>query len=142
VKYGYLAAGGGAKYSEPLRKLNVGNRVMAYQRGAGYVGYGVVTMPARPIHEFALPDGQLLASKLNQRDLNASRPEDQWEYAVGVKWLKRFPLSEAQTFKGVFANPNIVCKLSDRATAAFVRERFGIDERALPPSGNVAGGED
>lgn len=33
------------------------------------------------------------------------------EWAVAIKWLKAFPREEAKTFKGVFANQNIVCKL-------------------------------
>ena len=57
---------------------------------------------------------------------NATRPEDQWEHAVGVEWKKHFQLSEAKTFKGVFANQNIVCKLTDAATVRFVREEFHI----------------
>src|SRR5580765_6040067 len=41
--------------------------------------------------------------------------------SIGVEWKKHFQLREAKTFKGVFSNPNIVCKLSDPATVTFVR---------------------
>jgi hypothetical protein len=34
--------GGGEKYSGPLKRLQPGNRFVAYQKGAGYVGYGIV----------------------------------------------------------------------------------------------------
>jgi hypothetical protein len=126
VRYGYVAAGGGSRYSGPLKKLEIGNEIMAYQKGEGYVGYGVITQAAAPIHLFRLADGATLAEALNQSDYNTKRAEDEWEYAVGVEWKKHFQLNEAKTFKGVFANQNIVCKLTDTATVRFVREEFHI----------------
>jgi hypothetical protein len=135
LRHGYVAAGGGPRYSGPLKKLAVGDEIVAYQKGEGYVGYGVITSPAAPIHLFRLADGRTLAAALNQSDYNASRPEEQWEYAVGVDWKKHFALDEAKTFKGVFANQNVVCKLTDTATLRFVRETFDIrshDDRMDP----------
>jgi hypothetical protein len=130
VRYGYMAAGGGRRYSDALKKLEVGAEILAYQKGMGYVGYGVVTAPAQPIHVFRTPDGSTLAAALNQGDYNERRAEPDWEYAVAVEWKKHFPLSDARTFRGVFANQNIVCKLSDPETVRFVREAFSIDHRS------------
>jgi hypothetical protein len=113
-----------------LKKLEIGAEIMAYQKGKGYVGYGVVTSTAQPIHLLRLADGTTLTDALNQSDYNAGRPEDEWEYAVGVQWKRHFELSAAKTFKGVFANQNVVCKLSDPATVRFVREAFQIAEQA------------
>ena len=129
VRFGYLAAGGGPKYSGPLKRLTVGSEVVAYQRDRGYVGYGIVRSEASPIHLFRLADGTTLAGELKQPNKNAERPEEQWEWAVGIEWKAHFPLSEAKTFKGAFANSNIVCKLNDIATARFLREQFRIPER-------------
>lgn len=128
VKYGYIAGGGGPRYSGPLRKLEIGSKIVAYQKGEGYVGYGVVTQTAQPIHVLRLSDGRVLSDALNQSTYNAQRPEEKWEWAVGIQWLKHVPLTEAKTFKGVFANQNIVCKLSDAATVRFVRREFDIRE--------------
>jgi hypothetical protein len=47
-----------------------------------------------------------------------------------VQWRKHFDLSAARTFKGVFASPNVVCKLNDPATVRFVREEFDIADQA------------
>jgi hypothetical protein len=129
IRYGYLAAGGGPRYSGPLKRLDVGSKVLAYQKGKGYVGYGIVASPAAPIHLLRLEDGRTLAEALNQKDMNSQRPEENWEHAVGVRWLKSFPLSDARTFRGVFANQNVVCKLSDVETIRFVREQFEIAEQ-------------
>ena len=126
VEYGYLAAGGGARWSGSLKKLDVGAEITAYQAGRGYVGYGVVTSIAQPIHLFRLPDGTTLAEALNQTDYNAKQPEDKWEYAAGVQWKKHFDLSTAKTFKGVFASQHVVCKLNDPDTVQFVRDAFQI----------------
>jgi hypothetical protein len=126
VRYGYVAAGGGQRYSGPLKKLEVGAQIMAYQKGKGYLGYGVVTSAAQPIHLFQLQDGTTLGETLKQSDYNTTRTEDEWEYAVGVQWKRHFTLAEAKTFRGVFANQNIVCKLSDPTTVRFVREQFQI----------------
>src|ERR1017187_7937254 len=112
VRYGYVAAGGGPKYSRPLKKLEIGAEIMAYQAGKGYVGYGVVTSTAQPIHLARLADGATLTEALNQSDYNTRQPEDKWEYAVGVQWKNHFDLSAAKTFKGASANQLVVCKLS------------------------------
>ena len=130
VRHGYVAAGGGPKYSGSLKKLEIGAEIMAYQKGKGYVGHGVVTNNAQPIHLLRLPDGTRLADAMNQSDYNAKRPEVEWEYAVGVQWKKHFDLSAAKTFRGVFANQNVVCKLSDPTTVRFVREAFQIADQA------------
>ena len=109
VQLGYLAAGGGPRYSGPLKRLTVGSEVVAYQRDRGYVGYGIVRSEASPIDLFRLADGTTLADALKQPS-RTQRPEEQWEWAVGIEWKAHFPLSEAKTFKGAFANSNIVCK--------------------------------
>jgi hypothetical protein len=41
-RYGFLAAGGGRNYSRQLYQLSAGDRVYAYQKQAGYVGFGIV----------------------------------------------------------------------------------------------------
>jgi hypothetical protein len=131
VAKGYVSAGGAPRYSEPLKKLPLDAHIVAYQRATGYVGYGIVTSRAVPNHEFRLADGKSLEESLNPFKPNGTRSKEQWEYAVRVNWKKVFPLSEAKTFKGVFANQNIVCKLMDAETLRFVRREFDIGELPL-----------
>lgn len=125
VRLGYIAAGGGARYSGALRKLGAGAPIVAYQKGAGYLGYGIVTGPAEPAHLLRMPDGRRLADALNCPDINDG-PEDRWEYALPVNWRRHVAMEHAKTFKGVFANQNIVCKLSHPETVRFVRDAFAI----------------
>lgn len=53
-KRGFLAAGGGRVYSDALLQLAVGDRVFAYQKKAGYVGYGTVTQTVTPAKDFVV----------------------------------------------------------------------------------------
>jgi hypothetical protein len=128
-KHGYLSAGGGPKYWKPLTtKLMLGDRVWAYQKQAGYVGTGIVTQSAVPIHQFVLADGTKLVDKLNRPDLNQNVDPDQYAYAVGIKWDATVPLAEAKSFSGAFANQNIVCKLTDEETITFLAKEFPQSE--------------
>lgn len=126
-KYGFIGAGQGEKYSRPLQHLKAGDRFFAYMKGLGYVGFGEVTKEAVPVRDFIveehgrpLLDLPLLAPRATA---NVDTPETS-EWAVGVRWLKAFSREQAKTFKGVFANQNIVCKLRDPKTLEFLRSEF------------------
>jgi hypothetical protein len=127
-RYGYLGAGGGEKYSRPLQHLSPGDKVFAYMRGLGYVGFGEVTKSAVPIREF-VPDGkQQPLLELPLKATGAARHSEMpelAEWAVGVRWISTVDRDKARTFKGVFANQNIVCKLRDQRTLDFLRTEFG-----------------
>jgi hypothetical protein len=130
-KYGFISAGTDRKYSDPLKKLNPGDRFFAYMRGKGYVGYGEVTRPAVMIKDF-VPDNASksvveLGLKAPKANLYKDNP-DMSEWAVGVKWFKTFPRDNAKTFKGVFANQNIVCKLRHPETVEFLKKEFDVGE--------------
>ncbi len=128
TKYSYIGAGQGEKYSRPLRHLKVGDRIFAYMKGLGYVGYGEVTKEAVPIGDF-LVDG--LGKPLLELPLRAPRAAENKdspanaEWVVAVKWFKTFHRDHARTFKGAFANQNIVCKLRDPKTLEYLRAEFG-----------------
>ena len=129
--YGFLAAGGGSWYSAALKKLEVGSRLFAYQKGYGYVGYGIVTSPAVMVKDFRTASGQpLLSLPLRQPNLGHDKDDpDLAEYAIGVDWKKAVGLSEAKTFNGAFANQNIVCKLRHEPTLEFLKQQFGVAEQ-------------
>ncbi len=126
-EYGYVSAGQGEKYSRPLRRLAVGDRLFAYMKGLGYVGTGQVTKEAVPVAEFVVEKS---GKPLLELPLTAPRVAENKdspalsEWAVGVEWLRSYPREQARTFKGVFANQNVVCKLRDAKTLEFVRSEF------------------
>lgn len=127
-RYGFIAAGDGERYSKPLQRLSPGDRIVAYQKKAGYVGYGKVTSPAVMARDFETPEGPILMRQLAQSHLGHDRDDPMLaEYLVGVNWISTVPVAEAKWFEGLFANQNIVCKLRDEKTLNFLREKFGIE---------------
>lgn len=126
-RYGFVAAGGGEFYSKRLYQLAEGDQFYAYQKGAGYVGFGVVREPAVMAKDYRLDDGSSLADlQLQEPALlhDADNPEIS-EYIVKVDWKQAVSSRDAKTFVGVFANQNIVCKLRDPATLDFLKNTFG-----------------
>lgn len=128
-KYGYIGAGQGERYSRPLRHLKVGDKIFAYISKRGYVGYGEVTQEAVPITDFVVQESGKAALSLPLKaphaDENKEYPE-LCEWAVGIKWLRTFQREEAKTFKGAFANQNVVCKLRNSKTIEFLRNAFAV----------------
>jgi hypothetical protein len=127
-RYGFIAAGQGTVYSKPLTKLEVGDKIFAYLKGRGYVGYGEITSPACMAKDFMVEGKPLLDLKLVAPSM-ASNWEDPElsEWVVGVKWLRAYPREQAKTFPGVFANQNVVCKLRQEQTIDFLKREFGIE---------------
>ena len=127
-RYGFIAAGNGERYSAPLSRLQPGEKIVAYQKQAGYVGYGEVTQASVMARDFLTDNGPLLDQALTQPNLAHDRDDvKQAEYVVGVAWVKAVPISDAKRMDGMFANQNIVCKLRDPKTIDFLREKLGVD---------------
>lgn len=126
--FGYIGAGHGAWYSRALKRLSVGDRIYAYIKNHGYVGFGEVEHEAVMIKDFR---EAYTGQRILEQDLIAPNAADNCEdeefaeYAVGVKWIKTFPKVEAKTFSGAFANQNVVCKLRDPSTLEFLHKTFG-----------------
>ena len=131
-RYGFLAAGGGSFYSKRLSQLSIGDPVFAYQKGQGYIGYGTVTQESNPVIHFEVNGTPLLDLDLKEPNLAHDKDNPELsEYIIGVKWNKTFPMSEAKTFVGVFANQNIVCKLRDPATLEFLMQSFDVRDEKI-----------
>jgi hypothetical protein len=128
MQFGFVGAGQGKRYSSALNRLAVGDRIYAYMKGTGYVGFGEVTSRSMMIKGFAVgePTQPILDAglKADRPDEN-SDDEELSEWVVGVRWIKAVPKSQAKTFVGVFANQNIVCKLRHEQTLKFVQTEFG-----------------
>lgn len=131
VKYGYIGAGQGPKYSDPLKKLKEGDPIFAYMKGLGYVGFGIVREQAKMVKDFVVEGDQktLLDVLLTAPNAADNRDDPKLsEWAVGVDWKKIFDRNDARYFKGIFANQNIVCKLRHKRTIDFLRTQFEIHD--------------
>jgi hypothetical protein len=130
IKYGYVSAGGGKKYTSPLNQLFVGARVFAYIPQVGYVGVGAVTDIARAVTDFKVEVGgeqkTLLELPLKATNLADFTQADNMEYIVRVEWSKTLPREQAIKEKGLFANQNSACKLRNGFTLERLTERFGL----------------
>lgn len=131
VRYGFLSAGQGKNYSGPLKKLKIGDKVFAYMKQNGYVGYGIVNKEAVPVRDFYV-DGEgknLLELPLNQMGIADNKDDDDLsEWLVGVNWIKTFKRNEPKWMKDLFANQNIVCKLRNQPTVEFLVREFMLNE--------------
>lgn len=126
-RYGFVGANGGDFYTKRLEQLKIGDKVFAYNRGSGYIGYGTVTLEKVPASQFPTVDGPLFEQPLAQPNIkNGAGDPSVAEYVVGVEWEKTFEPAEAKWFKGAFANQNIVCKLRDQATVDFLLREFSV----------------
>jgi len=127
--YGFLSAGQGKKYRDAIQKLNVGDKVMAYLKGKGYVGFGEVISPARMVKDFTLPDEtKLLDHRLVQPNISNNQDDPELaDWTVGVKWLHSIDRDSAVTFTGIFSNQNVVCKLKHKPTIDHLAKYFPIN---------------
>jgi len=131
IRYEYIGAGQGVKYSNDLKRLKTGDRIFAYMRGLGYVGFGEVVKEAEMIKNFIVESEQKPLLDLPLEALKPSEYKDDpamSEWVVGVKWIKTFPREKAKTFSGAFANPHVVCKLRHQETLEFLKKEFELKD--------------
>ncbi|MEY2508680.1 MAG: hypothetical protein QOH01_3009 [Verrucomicrobiota bacterium] len=128
-KYGFLTAGQGPRYSNAMKRLKEGDRVFAYLKSIGYVGLGTVISSASMVRDVVVGAAgeKLLEQPLKEPRLAENMSDPQMsEWAVRVNWQKTFSREEAKTFRGVFANQNVVCLLRDPDTVDFLEKQFGV----------------
>jgi len=130
-QYGFVSAGQGLRYRRAMERLQVGDRIFVYISGrlGGYVGYGIVRAPAVKAIDFRTDDGTPLLDKpVTGTVLRQNvHDDDLAEYVVGVDWQKTFPRTQPKSYPGIFKNQNAVCKISDIATANFLKSQFGVE---------------
>jgi uridine kinase len=111
-KYGFISAG----HSTAFKRLSVGDKIYAYVKERGYVGFGEIIKEAVMIKDF-------IGTEESRLPVDENAENEEW--VVGVKWIKTVPKEQAKTFSGVFANQSVVCKLRHEQTLRFVHKHFG-----------------
>ncbi len=133
-KYGYVAAGGKAWYSQTLDMLEPGSRIWVNVPGRGYVGVGKVLAKTKPITEFTVSDDsghERLIKQAVKATPDLSKPADQLEYYVKVDWIRTEPLEKAVKEKGFFGNQNSAAKPRAKKwshTVERLKKRWGISD--------------
>ncbi len=137
-KYGFVAAGGGSRYTKPLEMLEPGARIWVNNPGAGYVGVGKVVERACPIQEFYVDDGNSNRVPITEVSPRARKLKEEAdrigedEVLVRVDWIKTVPISQAIKEKGFFGNQNIVAQPRSKKwphTVERLKAKFGIDDQ-------------
>ncbi len=132
-KYCFVSGGGDKWYSQTLKLLSPDSRVFVHIPKTGYVGVGIVKEPAVPVKDFkVIIDGQempilnapLAAPKMGENAADS----DLCEYLVRVEWIKAAPRTEAHWEKGLFANQNTACRLTNSFTIERLSHHFKLDD--------------
>lgn len=94
--------------------------------GRGYVGVGTVNGPAVPMSKAVLEvDGvaqPVSTLSLSGTYKHSADADDDAEWLVPMRWDKTVPLEKAVWHKGMYANQNIVTRLSRTSTLAQLAE--------------------
>jgi uncharacterized protein len=152
-KYGFISAGQNTDSSNQIRELIKGDIVVAYlSRKAlpnfpkvnGYVAIGIVENKAVPINNF-LNNGKTIRNLgYVKQSLFKNCENENGEWLVGVKWIKKVPNAVDFPLKREFINQTIFPKwrtqtpplfanqlikasiLNQPATITFLKSEFGV----------------
>lgn len=129
-RFSFLAAGQGPQWSEPMKSLSIGDIVIAYLKGHGYVGIGTVKEKAVSVSHFRHNHKSLHDFKLVEPGIFKNYNNENAEFLVKVKWLKSFPREEAkwQKGKGLFTTQQVVARMRNQTkTIRFLEKEFGLE---------------
>ena len=132
LKYGFVGAGGGRRYSSFLERLQPGMRAFGYVGGVGYVGVGELLGPTVPLRDFTVEvDGErrrvidLPDCPEWMRTGALVEDPDLTEYAAPVAWLATRKLDDAFFEPGLRAQ-QLPCRLKHQPTIERVEAEFGL----------------
>jgi len=128
-KYGFMVAGGGERFTEPLRSLSIGDIVVAYLKGYGFVGIGKVVAEAVPVYEFTINDRPLIEFTLTEPGIFINENNKLVDYLVKVKWKKAVKRDQAKWIRnqGLYTTQHVKASLKGQPqTIKFLERSFGI----------------
>jgi hypothetical protein len=129
-KYGFLSAGQGRKWSDPIRSLEQGDIVVAYLKKHGFVGIGVVKEKAVRLEKFKYRGKSLRDLPLRMKNIFQNHNNDNTEYLVRITWLRSVEREDAKWIPkaGLFATQRVKASLQlQQKTIDFLEVKFDID---------------
>jgi len=137
-KLGFIAAGQDRKWSDPLKKLEPGDIVVAYIKGHGYVGIGRVIEKAVRVNDFIVRGKSLksYSPKVSAIFKNCENIEKS-DYLVKVEWIKSIDdikdkTSKGYAEKGLFFSQQIRVSLQGKAkTISYLEKEFAVNFKNL-----------
>jgi hypothetical protein len=133
-KFGFLSAGQDKKWSDPIRKLQPGDIVVAYLKNHGYVGIGRVIEKAIRIKDFKINDKSLKEFELKNPNIFDNCDNEKSEFLVKINWIKAVERKQAKWKKrsGLFTTQQIKASLKGQhKTIQFVETEFDIKFKDL-----------
>ena len=134
-KYGFISAGGGIQWRDPMLTFEEGDVVAAYLKGKGFVGIGRVISAAKPVREVLLNKKLLLSYPLERPGLgdNCDNPELS-EYVALVDWIEAVEADDAKwkAKSGLYTTPLIKASLDNQPnTVSFLEASFNLSIKEL-----------
>lgn len=150
IRYGFISAGQGVRYSQPLQELKAGDYIAAYITGEGYVGIGEIKNVSIAIKNFEFDNLKFKDFKIEKtivdNNSKTSQPVEELtdirktlfrncldqkktEYAVKIDWVKVVDREHAFWRKnfGLFASRLTQCSLDNQPkTIDFIEECFKV----------------
>jgi hypothetical protein len=136
-KYGFLAAGQGKQWSEPMKSFEKGDIVAAYLRRHGFVGIGRVTETAVRVGDFKYEGKSLHEVPLAELNIFENADNDNCEYLVKIKWIKDVDKKDAKWKRkaGLFTTQRIKASLQGQPkTREFLEHQFNFKFQDLVQS--------
>jgi hypothetical protein len=133
-KYGFLTAGQGTKWSDPMKTLESGDIVVAYLKNHGYVGIGRVLEKAVRANDFKVNGKSLRHCELKTSGVFNNCDNEKSEYLVKTEWIKSVDSKDAKwkSNSGLFTIPLIKASLQgQQKTREFLENVFEIKFKDL-----------
>lgn len=128
--YGFLSAGQGKKYSNPLKTLKIGDIVAAYLSGHGYVGIGRVIEEAVRVNDFKINGQTLNRFDIKEPNIFENSDNEKSEFIVKVDWIKTVD-SEMAKWKsniGLYSKQQVKASLQGQPkTREFLENEFEVN---------------
>ena len=130
LRYSFVSAGGGLRWSRPLRQLSPGDEVLVHVPPLAYVGHGRVLESRQPIRNVLvnvdgapvkLLDLPLVSPRLGK---DADNDED-CEWVVRVEWIKAVPHHAGYWRPGLYSlRSTTVAAFPDDAQAREIKDNL------------------
>lgn len=133
-EFGYMSAGQGVKYSDPIRTLEIGDIVAAYLKGFGYVGIGRVTRKAVRVNNFKINGKHISSCNLKMPNVYTNSDNEKSEFMVKIDWIKSVDRNGAKwkSKSNLFASQLIKASLENQQeTVKFLESEFEIKFKDL-----------
>ena len=134
-EYGFISAGQGTQWRDPMLKFKEGDIIAAYLKSKGFVGIGRILSRAKRVNEVTRGGVPLCSLPLVEPNLSSNSDSlEKSEYICDVQWLTCVDRKEAKwkPKSGLFTTQLIRASLDNQPkTIKFLSESFNLDIQRL-----------